>query len=241
MQCAACLEQLSEFLDGDLDDGGRRDIVEHLRSCTGCSTVKDDLARLIAASASLPLHTPSPALWTRIERELAGNVVRGPSAWWDHLSARRFDFSVTARQIVTAAATILVVAGAVWTIRYASPNALPSVDVNWNTMGGSSPAVQATPLAHVAPVDEVERVRGLVDEMARSVAETESSWSPELRATFRKALAAADARIADGERGLAATPTDATREALLVAYREKLTLLDEFGRLAAKAGTVRSN
>ncbi len=236
MQCANYQEQLSEFLDGDLGSNDRQEVEKHLRTCAVCSTVRDDLARLIAASANLPLHTPSQAVWTRIEREIGmGKVVAGPSAWWGRLNARRYDFSVSARQLVAAAATIVVAVGAFWAIQVASPNALPTLDVNWNSMGGPSPSVQATPLAHVTPVDEVVRLRGLVDDMMRTVAETQGSWSLELKSTYLKAVASADARIAENERALAATPTEAAREATLDAYREKLRLLDEFARLAEKS------
>jgi len=235
MQCASFQEQLSEFLDGDLGDKDRQSVEKHLRTCAVCSTVRDDLARLIAASANLPLHTPSPAVWTRIEREIGGgSVVGGPSAWWRRLNARRYDFSVSARQLVAAAATIVVAVGTFWAIQYTSPNALPSIGVNWNSMGGASPGVQAVPLAHVTQVDEVARLRGLVDEMSRSVAETQSAWSPELRATFAKAVVAADSGIVDSERSYAAAPSDSARETVLDAYREKLRLLDEFARLAEK-------
>jgi hypothetical protein len=238
MQCANYQEQLSEFLDGDLGSSERHDVEKHLRTCAVCSTVRDDLARLIAASANLPLHTPSQAVWTRIEREIAGGtVVAGPSAWWGRLNARRYEFSVSARQLVAAAATIVVAVGAFWAIQVASPNALPTLDVNWNSMGGPSQGVQAMPLAHVTPVDEVARLRGLVDDMARSVADTQPTWSTELKTTYLKALATADAKIAESERALASAPTDAARESTLDAYRDKLRLLDEFARLAAEART----
>lgn len=112
MQCANFQEQLSEFLDGDLGASDRQHVEKHLRTCSACSTVRDDLARLIAASANLPLHTPSQAVWSRIERDIAsGAVVSGPASWWKRLDTRRYDFSVSARQIVAAAATIVVAVG----------------------------------------------------------------------------------------------------------------------------------
>lgn len=240
MQCASLQEQLSEFLDGDLSRNDQQSVEKHLRTCAVCSTVRDDLARLIAASANLPLHTPSAAVWTNIEKEIRGGVVMGPSAWWNRLSARRYDFSVSARQIATVAATVVVAVGTFWAIQYASPNALPTLDVNWNAMGGTSPGVQAVPLAHVTPTDEVSRVRTLIDEMMGSVAVSQSTWSPELKAIFAKSIAAADSRIVEAERSHAASPSDATRESVLVMYREKLRLLDEFARLAAQPVTTPS-
>ena len=240
MPCSSFQEQLSEFLDGDLGSTERQNVEKHLRTCEVCSTVRNDLARLIAASATLPLHTPSHAVWSRIEKEIGrGGVVTGPRAWWSRLNARHYDFSVTARQLVAAAATIVVAVGTFWAIQYTSPNALPTLDVNWSSMGGASPGVQATPLAHVTPVDEIARLRGLVDDMSRSVAESQPTWSPELRATFAKALATVDARVVEGERAFSVSPSDVTRESALAAYREKLRLLDEFARLAATSPSAK--
>lgn len=238
MQCASFQEQLSEFLDGDLGGSDRQHVEKHLRTCAVCSTVRDDLARLIAASANLPLHTPSPAVWSKIEHEIGHGVITGPSVWWNRLNARRYDFSVSARQLVAAAATIVVAVGAFWVIQVASPNALPTLDVNWNSMGGASPGLHAVPLAHVTPIDEVSRIRGLIDEMASSVASSQATWSPELKTTFVKSIAAADARIAEAERSHGAAATDATRATLVEMYREKLRLLDEFARLAIEPNAV---
>lgn len=237
MACANFQDQLSDFLDGELAANDRQNLERHLRTCSVCTTIRDDLARLIAASANLPLHTPSPALWANIEREIgAGRVAAGPAAWWNRLSARHYDFSISARQLVAAAATVTVAVGAFWAIQIASPNALPTLDVNWNSMGGtSSQGVQAVPLAHVASNDEIARLRGLVDEMTATIASSQSNWSAELKSTYLKSVAAADARIAEVERAHAVAPSDASREVVLAAYREKLRLLDEFARLASEA------
>lgn len=240
MQCASFQEQLSDFLDGELSAADQKTVEKHLKTCAVCSTVRDDLARLIAASANLPLHTPSQAVWSRIEREIGGGrVVAGPLGWWSRLNTRKYDFSVSARQLVAAAATIVVAVGAFWAIRYTSPNSLPTIGVNWSSMGGSSQGVQAVPLAHVTPVDEVSRLRGLVEDMSRSVGESQVTWSPELRSTFAKAVAAADVRIAEDERAVAVSPSESARESLASAYRDKLRLLDEFARLATAQAAPR--
>ncbi len=75
MHCAECQSSLSDFLDGDLGDRARRAVDEHLRACGDCATLREDLARIIEASASLPLHTPSPLVWERIEREISASRV----------------------------------------------------------------------------------------------------------------------------------------------------------------------
>jgi uncharacterized protein YukE len=230
MHCAECQNLLSDFLDGDISDRYRRTVGDHLESCGPCATLRDDLVRIIEASASLPLHTPSPRVWEAIQREIGSgaNVVRGPQAWWDRLSARRFDFSVSARELVAAAAGIVVLAGAVWTVSIASPGALPAIGDGWGQMPGGSAPVAALPLSLSQSREEVARFRATVDDMARRVEQRKAGWSSELRETFAKTMAPIDARVAERERAYAADGTEATRAPLMDALREKLRTLDEF-------------
>ena len=70
MLCAECQNLLSDYLDGDISDRSRKAVGEHLEACAPCENLRDDLARLIEASANLPLHTPSPRVWEAIQREI---------------------------------------------------------------------------------------------------------------------------------------------------------------------------
>src|SRR4051812_39246743 len=126
MLCAESQNLLSDYLDGELSDARRIAVDAHLRDCARCATLRNDLARIIHASASLPLHTPSPKVWIGIQREIAGRsgVLAGPKSWWDRAGAQRFDFSVSARQLVGAAAAVVVLTGAFLAYRVASPSAL---------------------------------------------------------------------------------------------------------------------
>jgi hypothetical protein len=234
MLCAECQELLSDYLDGDLSDKQRAAADAHLRDCARCASVRNDLARIIHASASLTAHTPSPRVWEGIRREIAGgaNVAAGPRAWWDRLGARHFDFSVSGRQLVSAAAGLVVLAGSFWAVQVAAPTALP---------GGSWAGMPTNQTATVVPLtlsesrEEVVRLQLTVEEMKQRLEQRQATWSPELRATYAESVAGLDARIAQCRAAYEETGTEATRAPLLDALRDKLRAMEEFARVDGAA------
>ncbi|HUO59996.1 MAG TPA: hypothetical protein VMU24_04960 [Candidatus Acidoferrales bacterium] len=67
MTCAEFQQALPHIIDG----GGDVKYEEHLKRCTVCADLVADL-RYIAEQAKLlvPMHDPSPRVWTGIERSL---------------------------------------------------------------------------------------------------------------------------------------------------------------------------
>jgi hypothetical protein len=229
MHCAECQELLSDYLDGDLSDRQRQEAESHMRDCTLCASVRNDLARIIHASASLPLHTPSDRVWEGVSREIGGgSVVAGPRQWWDRLSARRFDFSISARELVTAAAGLVVLAGTIWAVHVTSPGSLPQV--NWSELGTNQKA-EMRQLSMSESREEVADLRSAVDDMTRRLEERQPAWSPELRDTYAKNMAEFDTRITEAQKAYDADGTENTRAPLMDALRDKLRALDEFARV----------
>ena len=230
MLCAECQELLSDYLDGDLSDRRRQEVDGHMRDCGRCASLRNDLARIIHASASLPMHTPSERVWEGVRREIGGgSVVAGPRQWWDRLSARRFDFSISARELVTAAAGLVVLAGTLWAVHVASPGSLPQV--NWSDLGTNQQTTMV-PLSMSESREEVANLRRAVDDMTRRLEERQPAWSPELQATYAKTVADLDTRIAEAQKAYDADGgTEATRAPLMDALRDKLRALDEFARV----------
>ncbi len=231
MVCADCQSLLSDHIDNDLSDRMRREVDTHLASCSSCAVLREDLVRIIDASSSLPLHTPSTEVWTGIERQISsgGTVVAGPISWWDRLGARRFDLSVSARQLAAAAALVVVAGGTLWTIKVASPGSLPNVDVNWNSFA-TGDGVQPVTLSSNPANEELARFRSTVDAMQHEVELRHQHVSQELRSSFARTLADLDARIAERDRAFAADGTAQSRDLLHDALRAKLNFLDDFAR-----------
>lgn len=236
MLCAESQNLLSDYLDGELSDAQRVAVDAHLRDCARCATLRNDLARIIHASASLPLHTPSPKVWAAVEREISGRggVISGPKAWWDRAGARRFDFSVSARQLAAAAAAAVVLAGAFVAFRVASSTAIqPTGMAAAATSGVAAPT--GTELANSESREEVARMSGAVADMEKMIAKREPTWSAELRDTYLKNVADLDAKIGECQRDYDARGTSTTCALLIAAYRAKLSALEEFAQVAAPA------
>jgi anti-sigma factor RsiW len=51
-------EQLSAYIDGELDDRGRRAVEAHVAACDACSALLDDLRTTKSMVAALPVATP---------------------------------------------------------------------------------------------------------------------------------------------------------------------------------------
>lgn len=64
-------QQFQEALPHIIENGGNEEQEAHLRSCEACSELVRDL-KYIAEQARLllPMHDPSPRVWTNIQKSL---------------------------------------------------------------------------------------------------------------------------------------------------------------------------
>ncbi len=72
-------EQISEWLDGQLDAQEAGRIEKHLRACDACHAIENEMSavtRLFREAATL---SPPPFLWTRIAAELQASTPGTPS------------------------------------------------------------------------------------------------------------------------------------------------------------------
>jgi hypothetical protein len=63
-------EQLSPYLDGELDDLHRARLEAHLAGCADCAAVLADLRAIVAAAPQYPGREPARDLWAQIEARL---------------------------------------------------------------------------------------------------------------------------------------------------------------------------
>jgi anti-sigma factor (TIGR02949 family) len=53
LQCKELADSLTEYLDGELDEGRRRDIERHLEGCPGCRVALDQFQTVIRLTGRL--------------------------------------------------------------------------------------------------------------------------------------------------------------------------------------------
>jgi hypothetical protein len=91
-------------------------IETHLTICPTCRNLKLEFSEIKNAACELPLHTPAPALWTRISKAIESDILTGngplrgmnnASGWWSRLTSRRFTFSLP--QLAAAGALVLII------------------------------------------------------------------------------------------------------------------------------------
>jgi anti-sigma factor RsiW len=74
LTCSQVLDRLSDYLDGDVDAGLRRQIEEHLRGCEGCARFGGEFAatvRALRAHLLGDVHIP-----LRVQEQLHDALVR---------------------------------------------------------------------------------------------------------------------------------------------------------------------
>jgi len=159
--------QLSAYLDDELDSASRNRLEAHLAGCPECAAVLADLRAIVAAAPHYPGREPSRDLWTSIESRLdeVEVVPIGTARPPDRLTARppvrRFGWTAL---IAASLAMAAVGGGAVWlTLRQSEPSDAPLAIV-------PPPAAPALPAAYRefdAAVQDLEQVlaagRGRLD------------------------------------------------------------------------------
>ena len=108
-------DQLSDYLDGELSADEQNAVETHLRGCTACGAVLNDLKRVVAQAGSIAARPPKTDLWAGIAGriETSGSPARVVS--FAPRAARRFVFTLP--QLAAAAALLIAVSGGVaWEI-----------------------------------------------------------------------------------------------------------------------------
>lgn len=73
ISCSQVLEVLSDYLDGDLAEGARRRVEEHLRGCEGCARFGGEFRSTVRALRTHLAHGELPvAVLDRLRAALDG-------------------------------------------------------------------------------------------------------------------------------------------------------------------------
>jgi predicted anti-sigma-YlaC factor YlaD len=104
-------EQISAYLDEQLGESDVRVVEAHLRDCSSCRNLRDELSEISSLFQKAERFEPSPFLWNRIEAEFSREVDL-PHSWTELFIAglRRHSRNL---QLASAALTVILIAGIV--------------------------------------------------------------------------------------------------------------------------------
>ncbi len=228
------IDQLSEYLDGNLAAQPRQALEDHLAECASCRSILGDLEALVAEAATLGDSSPTRDLWPEIADAIREPIEASSSSPRDDVielptarsaPAERPGMSFSAPQLA-AASVVLVVASAA---------------VTWWVGPGVASRGLATPLPSAegeaafvadlgAPAPELASELELLEQAV------EGAWGrlePNTVRILEKNLDVIERAIEESIRALAVDPgNEFLLDHLDRAYREKATYLREAADIA---------
>ncbi len=230
-------DRLSEYIDGELNAGERRELEGHLAKCGECSHTLGQLRRLVAQAASLEDRPPSTDLWWGIaERIGPGGESHGSAAVLDledrrarrSWTGRRFTLSL--RQLAAAAVMLMVVSGAAaWLLSDAAePSAPPRTEALAPPSGASGSVLVSGELS--------TQYDAAIAELDRLIADNREELGPQTVRIIEENLRVIDQAIAQAQRAVAQDPASVyLNEHLASTMRQKLEFLRHAASVARAA------
>jgi len=194
-------QQFQEVLPYIIENGGSAEEEEHLRTCPACAGLVEDL-RYIATQAKLllPMHDPSPRVWTGIEQALRhqGLIQEGRLSLMGQIN------------VLPAQTKSWTPLG--WVMAGAALMAFSAVLITYHPQLPSTPSSAQNVNAQQAPLPADEQQ--LVSQVSQS--------APDVRGAYEDSLREVNAYISDAEQAVANDPQDTgAREQLMEAYQQK--------------------
>lgn len=233
------MDQLSDYLDGDLPREQTRDLESHLETCADCRTAFEELKQVRERAASL-VDPPVPDdLWAGIATRIGaagstsegganGQSASGPARVVSlPVHHRRWAFSLPQ---LAAAGFLLVVGSAatVWTLR-------GNLDRGAVATRGGAPAVDTAqaPAATLATFD-AERVEGEITALQQALERGRERLDPQTVIVLEKNLTLIRQATEEARRALEADPANADLQQYLAGTVQRK--LDMMKRATAMAG-----
>jgi hypothetical protein len=195
-------QQFQEVLPYIIESGGKPDEEEHLKTCTACSALVQDLLYIAEqAKLLLPMNDPNPRVWTSIEQSLQreGLLPEGRMSRQGHITKTPTQ-TKSWTPLGWAMALTATIVFAVLLINY-KPH-LPQAPISaQNTAEPSSTSMNS---------DDQQ----LVSQLAQA--------DPDARGAYESSLREVNAYISDAQAAAQRDPDDAeAQELLLNAYQQK--------------------
>ncbi len=212
------MDQLSEYLDGELPATDRAALEAHLRTCSDCSALLDDLRRIVDRARGVEEYLPKRDLWPGIASRIGATPAPSPRI------GRRWSFSMP--QLAAAAIFLMTLSGGtVWFLQSSS----------WSP---ASRPVATAPIPAVAPVainassSASQSYSAAIADLERVLAGGRGQLDTTTVRVIEQNLAAIDRAIAQAQQALLADPANLYLNTHLAeTMRRKLDLLRQAATL----------
>jgi hypothetical protein len=197
-------DELSSYLDGDVEAGRRLEIDSHLAVCAECTGVLEELRAVVATATTLEPPAPERDLWPAIEARLVprGKVVGSPSRrWW----ADRV-FALTIPQLAAAASVLVLLSGTgAWLLSQRAGRTTVSAP----TAGAPSIATTPTPTGGAAfATFDAKQYDAAGADLQRALEQNRNRLEPGTIRTVERNLAIIDQAIEQARKALEADPSN---------------------------------
>lgn len=231
IKCSDCQDLLSEYIDNDLRDSKNAEVLAHLQMCNGCNLLYVDLVRIVSVGKELPLLAPQNPLWENIEREiklLTAKKSAGRPSLWERFWSYQIELRLSMPQLSAGAASLMLLLGLTATVSY-RPDLIADRDLSAKTPSANS--IIARPAPNVMNPEEAE-IRGAIERLTKAIEQKRTKWDPKMQELFDRNYAIVNRSVAESREIALRNPNDeVSREILIIAYREKLRLLEQFASL----------
>jgi len=208
-----------------LELGEQAKIEAHISHCETCLSVRDDLLQIVHFSKSLPLHSPSSVVWTRIRAEIEAGNSKGLQAqagrFWAKISTQGFRNGwATAASIVISILALVFV--------YQKSYIIPQ-DRSGADQAQALSSLNQSRISQDAMDSNIRDMEQRINNLKAAVEERSVGWNPQIKSSFNRDMSYIDQTLAQCHHDLSDNPQDdVCRELMLNAYREKVRLLEGF-------------
>lgn len=234
-------DRLSEYLDGELSVGERRELEGHLAACRECTETLEDLRRLVEDARSMEDRSPLTDLWPGIAERIgaAGAPASSPAVVEleerrARLASGRRRFTFSLPQLAAASVALMILSGgAAWIVANTTSAEGPAGVVS--RAGSEAPAPRAAGNALVSG-EAFPEYDAAIAELERLIADRRDELDPRTVTAIEDNLLIIDQAIAQAQRALAQDPSSAyLNEYLAATMRQKLDFLRNAATMARAA------
>jgi hypothetical protein len=213
MTCEQCQDLLGDVVEGALDPVRQAQVDTHIRGCSACRDLLNDLKNIRTTAAALERRTPSPDLW----RSIAANIDTSETSAVPIAPHARASAWSQLSGLAAAAAVVIMLGAAAW-FTLGTPDRPGDAGTQPELVRNAASELQLAEQHYQNAISALEQL----------VASKDSALDPSVSSEIAESLKSIDRAIEDSRAALKSEPDSfVARTSLLEALRMKVAVLQE--------------